>query len=109
MRAQEVIATHPARPEVALYSNLTQDLIIFDYLQKRVKNKISLKMLKSAPNAGCFLDHDVLVNLPDNFLQMNKSLFASSKEDPTPKNSQNLSSKQEERGNSLLILDRYLV
>lgn len=70
---QRIVASHPSRPEIILFSNQSKHLLLFDYMAQKVLKKADLSQNKYVPDSGCFLDRDVILNLPNNFLFINTS------------------------------------
>ena len=71
---QRIIARHPSRSEIILFSNQSKHLILFDYISQKVLKKADLSKNRCIPDSGCFLDKDVILNLPNNFLFINVPL-----------------------------------
>jgi hypothetical protein len=45
--------------------------MLFNYISQKVLKKADLSKNKCIPQSGCFLDKDVILNLPNNFLFIN--------------------------------------
>ena len=78
---QQIVALHPLRPELILFCEASKLLIHFDYVTQKVLNKAVLSNNNYIPISGCFLDEDVILNLPNNFLFINTAVESSENPD----------------------------
>jgi hypothetical protein len=74
---QRIIACHPVRPELILFSQQSKHLILFDYMTQKVLKRADLSNNNYTPLSGCFLDEEVILNLPNNFLFINTTTESS--------------------------------